>query len=115
VLILDEFVPDLDCTVWARLSDAGVVLLGNLNLKTSLFRKPALLRFARRATLEFFQLVAHLTQALAKFVGLDAHSSFASDAYEMSLGMLLELVHQDRIQMPALRARDIDGFIFEHT
>src|SRR5216684_4852625 len=86
-----------------------------LNLKPSLFRKPALLCFARGATLQFFQLVAPLTQALAKFVGLDPHSNFASDAYEMSLGMLFELVHQDRIQMPALRARDIDGFIFEHS
>src|SRR6266446_1714230 len=30
--ILDEFVPDFDCTVWARLRDAGAVLLGKLNL-----------------------------------------------------------------------------------
>src|SRR6266849_3615115 len=30
--ILGEFVPDFDCTVWARLRDAGAVLLGKLNL-----------------------------------------------------------------------------------
>src|SRR5260370_20450947 len=30
--ILSEFVPDFDCTVWARLRDAGAVLLGKLNL-----------------------------------------------------------------------------------
>ncbi|MGH7933981.1 MAG: amidase [Candidatus Binataceae bacterium] len=30
--ILDEFVPDFDCTLWARLADQGAVLLGKLNL-----------------------------------------------------------------------------------
>src|SRR5712664_382466 len=30
--ILGTFVPDFDCTVWARLRDAGAVLLGKLNL-----------------------------------------------------------------------------------
>ena len=30
--ILADFVPDFDCTVWARLREAGAVLLGKLNL-----------------------------------------------------------------------------------
>src|SRR5690348_14736428 len=30
--IFAEFVPDFDCTVWARLQQAGAVLLGKLNL-----------------------------------------------------------------------------------
>src|SRR5215471_1280725 len=30
--IFAEFVPDFDCTVWARLEQAGAVLLGKLNL-----------------------------------------------------------------------------------
>jgi aspartyl-tRNA(Asn)/glutamyl-tRNA(Gln) amidotransferase subunit A len=30
--ILAEFVPDFDCTIWARLAQAGAVLLGKLNL-----------------------------------------------------------------------------------
>ena len=30
--ILADFVPDFDCTVWTRLSEAGAVLLGKLNL-----------------------------------------------------------------------------------
>src|ERR1700691_3124677 len=30
--ILDKFVPDFDSTVWARLREAGAVLLGKLNL-----------------------------------------------------------------------------------
>src|ERR1700730_11596926 len=91
-------------------SRARTVLGRPLDLKVSLFRTLAPLR----VTLQFFQLLAHLTQSLAKFVGLDAHAHFASDAHEMSLGVLFELVHKDRIKMPALRARDIDGFIFEH-
>jgi len=30
--ILGTFVPDFDCTVWARLREAGAILLGKLNL-----------------------------------------------------------------------------------
>ncbi len=30
--ILGDFVPDFDCTVWARLREAGAILLGKLNL-----------------------------------------------------------------------------------
>ncbi len=30
--ILDDFVPNFDCTVWARLREAGAILLGKLNL-----------------------------------------------------------------------------------
>ena len=30
--ILGDFVPDFDCTIWARLREAGAILLGKLNL-----------------------------------------------------------------------------------
>ena len=30
--ILSDFVPNFDCTVWARLREAGAILLGKLNL-----------------------------------------------------------------------------------
>src|ERR1700760_2848327 len=30
--IFADFVPDFDCTLWQRLTDAGAVLLGKLNL-----------------------------------------------------------------------------------
>jgi hypothetical protein len=51
---------------------------------------------------------------LPEFLGLEAHAGLASDAHEMSLRVLFDLMHEDRIQMPALGAFHINGFIFEH-
>src|SRR5579872_87751 len=86
-----------------------------LNLEIPLLRTCPLHRLPRRIALQLRQLVTHLAEALPKFTRLELHAGLASDAGEMSLGVLLDLMDEDRIQVPALRAFHIDGFVFEHA
>src|ERR1035441_8544661 len=51
---------------------------------------------------------------MAKFVRLDLDPGLAVDAYEVSLGAFLELAHQHRVPVTALRAFYVDGFVFKH-
>jgi hypothetical protein len=84
------------------------------DLEVVLLRPLALRRLPRRIALEFRHFVAYVIEMLAEFFGFEAHAGLASNADEMSLGVLLDLMHEDRIQMPALGAFHINGFIFEH-
>ena len=72
------------------------------------------LGLARRFALEVFHFLTEPSEAVVKLVYLDLHTGIAPLTDEMCFHALLELADLDCVQMPALGASNIDGFIFEH-
>ena len=73
-----------------------------LNLEVILLRALALRRLPGRVALELLQFILYFAQMLAELLGLEFHSGFASDAYEMSLGVLLDLMDNIEFKCPHL-------------
>src|SRR5437899_466711 len=98
-----------------RKSSAGATSACGSDLKVALARAfGGALGFPCRLAFEVCEFLLHLIQPLPEFVRFDPHAYLAVPAYEMGLDALLELAHQDRVLVTALRTGDVYRLVFEH-
>jgi hypothetical protein len=85
------------------------------NLEIALAWTPGLpLGLTRRIALEVFHFLAEPSEAVVKLASFDLHTGLAPLTDEVCFLAHLKLADFDGVQMPALWALNIDGFIFEH-
>src|SRR5581483_7600860 len=83
------------------------------DLEIILARAPAF-SGAPSCTLNFLQFLAHESEPLLKLLSFDFYHDAAMMTADASLGAYLKISYQDGILLAAIRAGNIDCFVFEH-
>jgi hypothetical protein len=86
----------------------------NSDLKVALAWAPRPARRASGLALEFLDFFLQGGKPIVKLAAFHPNARLASLAHEVNFGMLLEFADQQRVQMAAPGALQIDRFVFKH-